>query len=131
MYEDPKWGSTKIVYLSKYLPVDDPMYTMSDEDLIKFSIPHLQRMFPHFGADKIVGSHVWRAEHAQPIITPNYSRIKPAQISSVTDLFMASMAHIFPEDRGVNYALKQGRELGYLVGERLLVTDDLDRAQYV
>lgn len=131
MYEDPKWGSTKIVYLSKYLPVDDPMYTMSDEDLINFSIPHLKRMFPHFGADKIVGSHVWRAEHAQPIITPNYSRIKPAQISSVANLFMASMAHIFPEDRGVNYALKQGRELGYLVGERLLTADDLKRAQYV
>ena len=44
------YGGRHIVYLSKYLAETDPLYTMSDAQMLEYALPHLQRMFPGFRA---------------------------------------------------------------------------------
>lgn len=105
------YGSRHIVYLSKYLPSDDAMYGMSEDDLVDFSIPHIQRMFPEFRRDWITEARIWRADHAQPIIERWYSRMLPAAETPIDGLFLASMAQVYPEDRGTNYAIREGRRI--------------------
>ena len=39
-----------VVYLSKYLPVDDPLYSMNAEQALAFAFPHIRRLFPQFDA---------------------------------------------------------------------------------
>lgn len=62
--------------------------------------------------------HVWRAEYAQPVITPHYTRTMPAVESAVGGLYLAGMAQVFPEDRGINYAVRDGRRVGRLIADR-------------
>ncbi|WP_235619330.1 NAD(P)/FAD-dependent oxidoreductase [Embleya scabrispora] len=118
-FDDPgHYGGRHIVYLSKYLPEDSALYRMSDEEVFRYSLPHLRRMFPRFRDEWVRGYHVWRAEHAQPVITRNYSRIVPGVECAVPGLYMAGMAQVFPEDRGTNYAVRHGRNAGRLVADR-------------
>jgi protoporphyrinogen oxidase len=110
-FEPPEtYGGKHLVYLSKYLPTDSELYRMQDEEVLEFSIPHIQRMFPEFRREWIHDYHVWRAEYAQPIVVKHYSRLVPPLESPIEGFCVATMAQIYPEDRGTNYAIGLGRK---------------------
>lgn len=106
-----RYGGRHVVYLSRYLAADDPLYGLSDDAVLDFALPHLQRMFPAFAPEWITGHHVWRARWAQPVVERHYSRMIPRQDGLAPGLFLCSMAQIYPEDRGTNYAVREGRRL--------------------
>ena len=105
------YGGDHIVYLSKYLPHTDELYCMSDDEVMEFSIPHLQRMFPDFTRDWVRHIHIWRARWSQPVVGKHYSQFIPATDGPRSGLHICSMAQIYPEDRGTNYAIREGRKL--------------------
>ena len=59
---DPS-GRRHIVYLSRYLPAAEPMFSASNDDVVRFTLPHLRRMFPDLGPECIRATHVWRARY--------------------------------------------------------------------
>ncbi len=105
------YGGDHVVYLSKYLPHTDALYRMTDEEVLEFSIPHLQRMFPDFQRDWVRAHHVWRARWAQPVVSKHYSKRVPTNDGPRSGLHICSMAQIYPEDRGTNYAVREGRRI--------------------
>jgi protoporphyrinogen oxidase len=113
------YAGRHIVYLSKYLPADSELYSMSDDALLEFSIPHLQRMFPRFDRSWIQAHHVWRAQYAQPVVVRRYSALIPATTTPLNGLFLCSMAQVYPEDRGTNYAIREGRRVGSTIARVL------------
>ena len=106
------YGGRHIVYLSKYLPETDALYRMADSEMVNFTLEHLARMFPALTKDWVVGAHVWRAQHSQPIVERGYAFLIPPNETPIQNFRLASMAHIYPEDRGTNYAIRDGREQG-------------------
>ena len=109
-FEPPaSYGGRHIVYLSKYLSAGDPLYRMSDDEVLAFALPHIQRMFPSFEQTWIRGHYVWHADYAQPIMELHYSRIMPPVETPLENLFISTMAQVYPEDRGTNYAIRDGR----------------------
>lgn len=112
------YGGRHIVYLSKYLPETDALYAMADEEVMAFSVPHLQRMFPAFRRDWVQDFHVWRARWAQPVVERHYSALIPPD-QPLPGLHLASMAQIYPEDRGTNHAVREGRKVAARVLESL------------
>ncbi len=103
------YGGRHIVYLSKYLPEDDPLYAMDASQAFAFATPHLQRMFPKFDPGWVRACHVWRAQYAQPIVERHYSSLMPGFTTPLPNVFLATMAQVYPEDRGTNYAVREGR----------------------
>lgn len=95
-----------IVYLSRYTNEADPLYKMDKEELLNYSIPHIQRLFPAFRTEAVAASHLWKARYAQPVVTGAYASGIPAVRSPLNGLYVASMAQIYPEDRGTNYAIR-------------------------
>jgi protoporphyrinogen oxidase len=118
-------GRRHIVYLSRYLPATDPAYGWPDDRLAAFALPNLQRMFPAFSKDWIRAIHVWRARYAQPIVVRGYSRMIPDHRTSVPGAYIASMAQVYPEDRGTNYAIRDGRKVARAVDEWLRQDADI------
>jgi protoporphyrinogen oxidase len=138
-FEPPEtYRGRRIVYLSKYLPESAELYRMSDEEVFEFSLPHLKRMFPAFDRSWVIDHSVWRARFSQPIITLNYSEKIPPSRTSVDGFFIESMAQVYPEDRGTNYAVRNGRRIGREVAKELadlkregMITDDKKTANLV
>ncbi|MHB1187319.1 NAD(P)/FAD-dependent oxidoreductase [Thiobacillus sp.] len=106
------YGGSHIVYLSKYLPHTDAMYSMSADELLDYSMPYLQKMFPEMERGWIHRHHLWRARWSQPVVEKHYSRCIPAEDGPIDGLYICSMAQIYPEDRGTNYAIREGRRIG-------------------
>ncbi|MHB1223006.1 MAG: NAD(P)/FAD-dependent oxidoreductase [Gemmatimonadaceae bacterium] len=113
------YGGRHIVYLSKYLPPESELYLMTDDALLDFCVPHLQRMFPRFERGWVQRHHVWRARYAQPVVVPRYGALIPSAVTPLPGLFLCTMAQIYPEDRGTNYAIREGRRMAGVVAHAL------------
>lgn len=112
-FEPPaSYQGKHVVYLSKYLPETEALYRMSPDEVLSHSVPHIQRMFPQFDRSWIVEHHVWRERYAQPIVCKRYGSLVPPRQSPLPGLWFCTMAQVYPEDRGTNYAIRDGRECG-------------------
>jgi len=111
------YGGRHIVYMSKYLPTDAELYRMSDDDVLDFALPYITKMFPEFDRSWVLAHHTYRAPYSQPLVTRHYSRRIPDSRTPVEQLYLATMAQIYPEDRGTNYAIREGKKIAQLVLE--------------
>jgi protoporphyrinogen oxidase len=110
-----------IVYLSKYLPTDEPLYNMTEKEFFEYAIPFIQKMFPAFGRDWVLDYHVWKEPYSQPLVTKHYSRIIPPYQTPLGNVYINTMAQIYPEDRGTNYAIREGRVMAEKFNKDLLL----------
>lgn len=106
------YGGRHIVYLSKYLPTTDALYKMNAREFLDYSLPYIQKMFPKFDPEWITDYHLYKAEYSQPIVGKHYSSLIPSAMTPIKDLWLSTMAQIYPEDRGTNYAIREGRKIG-------------------
>jgi protoporphyrinogen oxidase len=106
------YGGRHIVYLSKYLPHTDPLYSMDADELLEYALPFLKAMFPALRREWILAHHLWRARWSQPVVERSYSACIPPVDTTYDGLHICSMAQVYPEDRGTNYAIREGRKLG-------------------
>lgn len=108
-----------IVFLSRYLAKEDPMWAAGDTEYLDFALSHVQRMFPAFQRSWITEFRVWRAEFAQPVTERGYSEYVPARETPFSNALISTMAQIYPEDRGTNYAIREGKAAASLIMQRL------------
>jgi protoporphyrinogen oxidase len=108
-----------IVFLSRYLPKADPLWSYGDDAYLDFALGHLQRMFPDFKREWIHEFRVWRADYAQPITERDYSSYVPGQDTPFSNATISTMAQIYPEDRGTNYAIREGKAVAAMLAKRL------------
>lgn len=103
------YKGTHIAFLSRYLAVEDPVWSYRDDEYVNFALDHLKRMFPEMDMSWVLDYKVWRAEFAQPVTERNYSQYVPGRETPFDNAFISTMAQIYPEDRGTNYAIREGR----------------------
>ncbi len=115
MVKDPNYNNKNILYISNYTLSNDPLNKASDEKVMSEYIKHLKKINPKFSKDWIEDVKIFRAQHAQPIITCNYTSLKPDFQTPIKGIYIANMTHIYPEDRGMNYAVKTGYEVAELI----------------
>ena len=48
------------------------------------------------------------ANYAQPVTEVNYSTYVPDRLTPFDNALIPTMAHVYPEDRGTNYAVREG-----------------------
>ncbi len=105
------YGNNHIVYIAKYLPVDDKMYSMKSEEVKEVFFNYLKKIYPNFLEKDVLEYRVNREPFSQPIVLKNYGEIKPDYATPVSGLYMANMSMIYPEDRGMSYSVRLGNEV--------------------
>ena len=113
LVSETNYGDLHVVYLSRYIASEHEDYRLPDEDYLSRSIASLKKMFPDFNDAWIKEHYIWRTPFAQPITKKNYSLLMPAMVTPYKNLFLNSMAQIYPEDRGTNYAVRNAEILAH------------------
>jgi len=113
------YKGSHIAFLSRYLAVEDPVWSYSDEQYVEFALVHLKRMFPKLERSWLLDHRVWRAEFAQPVTERNYSQYVPGRETPFVNASISTMAQIYPEDRGTNYAIREGRAVADHIAKQL------------
>ena len=112
-----RYGGRVLLYISNYLFADNPLYRAGKKAVLDAYLPHLQRINPAFDPSWIEASHHFRADYAQPVVTVGYRDQVPDFRTSVPGLYLCSMAQIYPEDRGQNYAIAYGQKVAEIMAE--------------
>jgi protoporphyrinogen oxidase len=111
-FDSPEnYNGSHIAYLSRYLAVEDSVWSYSDEQYVDFALEHLKRMFPDMERSWVIEHRVWRAKHAQHVTERDYSQYVPGKETPFENASISTMAQIYPEDRGTNYAIREGRSI--------------------
>jgi protoporphyrinogen oxidase len=111
MQRAERYGGVHLAYISRYLDADDPAYAASAEELLDQYLPHLNKMFRGFSREWVNEVWAWHERYTQPIIRTHYSEIKPAFDTPIAGLWLSCMAQVYPQDRGMNYAIVYGQRV--------------------
>ena len=112
------YQGSHIAYLSRYVAPHDPVLEFDDHQYFDYAFAHLTRMFPNLTASWVIDYRVWRATYAQPVTETHYSSYVPGHATPYNNAWISTMAQIYPEDRGTNYAIREGRKIADLMATR-------------
>jgi len=107
----------RILYLGDYVPTDHEYFKLTDEQLIERFSAVLPTINPNFNPDWVRKAWVFRAPYAQPVPYVNHSQRVPTIETPLEHVYWASMNHVYPWDRGTNYAVELGRRAAKLMME--------------
>lgn len=105
------YSGQNIYYLAAYLPADHPNFTADDATIEDLWFTSLAEIFPHFDRGQLREVHQFRFPHAQHIVDTTYAAKIPAHQTELPNVWLSNFSQIFPEDRGTNYAVRDGERI--------------------
>jgi protoporphyrinogen oxidase len=98
-----RFGGNSLVYLPRYLAQDDPFWSKPVEEIREIFLSALERMYPSFRRDDVLGFEVSRVREMLALTTLDYSaRARPHTHTSVPNLFVVNSAQIVNGTLNVN-----------------------------
>ena len=107
------YGDSRLLYVYGYYPHDHPIFKESKEEVCQRFLPYLKKISSDFTPSSIIHCSLFKNLYSQPIIPINYSRNLPPLTTPIKGLYFATLHHLYPWDRGTNYAVKLGKEVAY------------------
>ena len=111
------YNNEHIVYCANYIKPSHRIFDYSKEQIFNFYFNGLRRLNPKIQKKDIIDFEFSKTDYASPVFNINHRNMIPSFNSSVPNLYWASMSHVYPWDRGTNYALDIGRQ----VAERIII----------
>jgi protoporphyrinogen oxidase len=116
---DPATYNNKhVYYLASYLPHEHPFFEMEPKELEKVWFGHLKKIVPNFESKKIREKHLFRFKKAQHLAFVSYEKQVPDHKSPFDNIYVANFAQIYPEDRGTNYAIRDGEMIAEMIASK-------------
>jgi protoporphyrinogen oxidase len=113
------YGGKNVYYIGAYLPPDGKIFSLPDDELAQNWFAYLKKMFPAFAAAQVEERHIFRFRAAQHIVDTGYAEKIPDFKTPLPGVFLSNFSQIFPEDRGTNFAVRDGENIAALVRREL------------
>ncbi len=112
-------GGRHIYYIGDYVQNDDELMTMTDDEVRERWFTGLEKLIPAFRRDLVNESHVFGFRDAQHIVDVTYESRIPSMQTPLPGYFLANFSQVFPEDRGTNYAVRDGKLVAGLIEQSI------------
>lgn len=111
MVDRKAYGSKHVYYIGSYQPHDSALFTLSDESIINLWLTYLKKIHPLFDASQILEKHLFKLKYAQHIVDTGYESRIPSYRTPLSGLYLANFSQVYPEDRGTNFAVREGNKI--------------------
>ena len=105
------YNGKHVYYIAGYYPTDSATYTMEQSALVAKWFDHLKTLFPAFDPAQVAEHHMFRFNDAQHVADVGYETRIPEYQTPLPGVFLANFSQIFPEDRGTNFAVREGHQV--------------------
>ena len=106
-----RYGGQHLVYLTHYVEPNGPVWEASGEELLAGVESVLRTINPAFERSWVTKMHLTRDRYAQPVPLVGGHMPSLPVATGLPGLFHASLAHIYPDDRGVSLSLALGQRV--------------------
>jgi protoporphyrinogen oxidase len=113
LVDKDRYGGKDVYYMGTYLPQGHRYFTDDDKTIINDFHGYLKQMFADFDPKQIDKEWVFRFKSAQHVVTTDYLEIinRIARTNKINKVHNLNFAMIFPQDRGINYAVREAEKL--------------------
>ncbi len=111
-----KYQDSHIVYLSRYFAMSEDLASMTENEIKETMISPLKRINPEFSEDWIKNVFVFKTNTAATVCDLNFSEKVPECKTQTPNLFLANMAHIYPDERSTNNSIRVAAEACKVMG---------------
>ncbi|MFA6519108.1 MAG: FAD-dependent oxidoreductase [Candidatus Shapirobacteria bacterium] len=113
LVDKSEYGGKHVYYMGAYLSHDDHRFEADEETIKKDFHEYLKRIFADFDPGQIDQEWVFRFKNAQHVVTTDYQEIinKTKKTNRTDKIINLNFAMIFPQDRGINYAVREAERL--------------------
>ena len=115
------YGGKNVYYIGAYLAPEGKTFSLPEAGLTRLWFDYLKKMFPAFDESRVDERHVFRFAAAQHIVDTAYEAKIPDYQTPLPGVFLSNFSQIFPEDRGTNFAVREGEKIAALVRKSLQV----------
>lgn len=112
-----QYQGNHLYYLGTYVPHDHRFFTLSDKEIRGEFFAYLKTLFPRFKEENVLETRLTRLKHAQHVVDTSYEEKIPAYRTPLPHVFLSNFSQIFPEDRGTNYAVREGFHIAQILEE--------------
>ena len=109
------YGGKNVYYIGAYLAPDGKTFALPEDELAKKWFDYLPKMFPQFDVKRVAEKFIFRFRAAQHIVDTDYEAKIPDFKTPLPGVFLSNFSQIFPEDRGTNFAVRDGERIAALV----------------
>lgn len=114
MISKEQYADRHLVYVGKYLNEKDSFFSANKDQVLAKYQPFLLQLSPLY-QQHLTNSFLFKSKGAQPVARRNQSQLLPGQTTPLPHLYFAGMQHVYPFDRGINYAIKLGRDTAQII----------------
>ena len=111
-----KYDGKNIAYLSRYFAHNEPIATMSNEQIETLMLEKLGDIYPNYQPSQIKKVHIFKTMTAATVCDLNFSKKVPNCKTEIEGMYLASMAHIYPDERSTNNSIRVAAELCKTLG---------------
>lgn len=115
LIDKSNYGGKFIYYVATYVPHDHELFVNDDTQLEKVWFKGLKKVFPDFDKTKVHEKHFFRFANAQHIVSNGYQKLIPSAKTPLKNVYLSNFSQIYPEDRGTNYAVREGNRIASLI----------------
>lgn len=102
LVDKSEFGGLSLVYLPRYIPQEDQMFALSDDEIKEHFLSGLESMYPSFDRNDIVEFKISRVPQVFPIPILNYSEHVPETSTSIRNLYVVNSSQITNGTLNVN-----------------------------
>jgi len=96
------YNGSYILYITAHSTPGSGHVNYTSQKLLADYVPFLRRINPGFDEKWIKSFHLFKTEYAYPLFTTNYLRHLPEIKTPLEGVYLASSAHMYPEERTIN-----------------------------
>jgi protoporphyrinogen oxidase len=111
-----KWYKNEnVYYLGAYSPHDSDLFNSSEEEIKSLWFEYLSKIFPDFDQAKITQEFLFKFRNAQHVVDTDYISKIPDYKTPLQNVYLSNFSQIFPEDRGTNFAVREGNKIAEII----------------
>jgi len=101
------YGGEHILYVVNYHRPGDPRFAAArNKDVLRYHLPSLRRILPHFRDEDVARVHCCRSSYASPLYDLGFSERMPPYRGWLENVDVCGMAQVYPVDRNMNYGME-------------------------
>lgn len=104
-----------VYYIGFYAEHDHHYFSDDSQVIMREWEDGLKKMFPDFDAKQIREKKLFKFKNAQHIVDIGYDKKIPSYESVVKNTYLANFSQIYPDDRGLNYAIQEGNKIAQMI----------------
>lgn len=115
LIDKSNYNNEHIYYLGTYLPHDHQYFLQENDVIYQTFFSYLKNIFPHFDTRDISQKYLFKFKYAQHVVDSNYGNKIPDYQTPIPNVYLSNFSQIFPEDRGINFAVREGIKITQLI----------------